>query len=209
MPVSLLNARHVRNYASAGGQLAKTDPIDTAVIGAFAKHYNPPTLGPEWVAQEELQQHHRRPDGLIATRAERKTSLEFYSGPSIRAEIKREITALNRRIGTYREKIARTIAADAEKRRKQQAMEQITGVGAAQSPLHGRPHSSLPQPDVQNLLPEPQRKGKTSQSSPHRGRQKTTHPHQYHTQKPTRLHPFNNIVAKVTDRLAPRLRPKD
>jgi transposase len=133
IPVSLLNARYVRNYARAGGQLAKTDAIDARVIGAYSKDYDPKLLGKEWVEQEALQQNHKRLDGLIATRAERKTSLEYYSQPDIRAEIKREINALTKRIDTYKKKIALKIADDDAKQRDKEAMETITGVGVATS----------------------------------------------------------------------------
>lgn len=133
IPVSLLNARHVRNYARAGGQLAKTDAIDARVIGAYSKDYDPPALGQEWVEQEALQQNHKRLDGLIATRAERKTSLEYYSEPDIRAEIRREISALTRRIDSYKQKIALVIAADTAKQHDKEAMETISGVGIATS----------------------------------------------------------------------------
>ena len=44
IPVSLLNARYVRNYARCSGQLAKTDAIDARVIAGYAKDYDPKLL---------------------------------------------------------------------------------------------------------------------------------------------------------------------
>ncbi len=133
IPVSLLNARNVRNHARARGQLAKTDAIDARIIADYALHYHPPCLGPEWIEEERLQQYHKRLDGLILTRANRKGSLDHYSDSEIRAEIKREIIALSRRIESYQKKIAAFIADDGDKSQKKAAMEKITGVGEATS----------------------------------------------------------------------------
>ena len=133
VPVSLLNARNVRNHARARGQLAKTDAIDARVIADYALHHDPPQLGGGWLEQERLQQFHKRLDGLVLARASRQTSLEHYSEPEIRAEVKREIAALTRRIETYRRKIASLIAGDEAKCAKKEAMESITGVGDATS----------------------------------------------------------------------------
>ena len=86
VPVSLLNARSVRAFARARGQLAKTDAIDARTITDYARTFDPPVLDAGWPEREALQQLHKRLDGLIATRAQRRTSLEHYSAPSIRAE---------------------------------------------------------------------------------------------------------------------------
>ncbi|MEM0896611.1 MAG: IS110 family transposase [Verrucomicrobiota bacterium] len=133
VPVSLLNARSVRAFARARGQLAKTDRIDARAIADYAPAFDPAVLDKGWPEREALQQLHKRLDGLIATRAQRRTSLEHYSEPSIRAEIKREITALGKRIETYQNKIAAIIAQDAKLTARQKAIRTITGVGEAVS----------------------------------------------------------------------------
>jgi transposase len=133
VPVSLLNARNVRNHARARGQLAKTDAIDARVIADYALHHDPPLLGRGWLEQERLQQFHRRLEALVAARAGRKASLDHYSGPEVRAEIGREIGALSRRIESYRRKVASIIAEDGGRRARKRAMEAITGVGEATS----------------------------------------------------------------------------
>jgi transposase len=41
LPVAVVNARQVRDFARAAGQLAKTDRIDAAVLSAFARAMRP------------------------------------------------------------------------------------------------------------------------------------------------------------------------
>lgn len=133
MPVSLLNARSVRAFARARGQLAKTDKIDARTIAEYSATFDPIVLDKGWPEREALQQLHKRLDGLIATRAQRRTSLEHYSEPCIRAEIKREIVALGKRIETYQKKIDAIIVKDTKLKKRQKVMRTITGVGPAVS----------------------------------------------------------------------------
>ena len=98
VPIALLNARNVRAFARATGCLAKTDRIDAGIIARHAATFDPPVLDPSWEREERLRQFHQRLDALIDARARRRTSLEYYQDPEIRAEIKREIAALTKRI---------------------------------------------------------------------------------------------------------------
>jgi transposase len=53
-PVTILNPARVRLFARAGGQLAKTDPIDAQILSAYGTTYQPaPTPAPT-AAQTEL-----------------------------------------------------------------------------------------------------------------------------------------------------------
>lgn len=54
LPVIVVNARHVRDFARASGQLAKTDAIDARVIAHFAARMEPPVRPLPSAAQEEL-----------------------------------------------------------------------------------------------------------------------------------------------------------
>jgi len=133
VPIALLNARCVRDYARARGILAKTDEIDAPVISAYARIFDPRTLDGGWVERERLAQLHKRLETIIAARTRAKNSLEHYSDPVIRAEIRREIAGLARRADTYRRRLRATIDADPVLRMRREAMEQITGVGPATS----------------------------------------------------------------------------
>lgn len=133
MPVALINPRHIRNYARAAGQLAKTDEIDARVITAYARHFSPPCLDGKWLERDCLAQYHRRLDVLIQTRASRKTSMDHYSDAWLRAEIRREIAALDKRIATITKAIDKMIEKDALLLEKRSKMEKTTGIGPATS----------------------------------------------------------------------------
>ena len=129
VPIALLNARSVRAFARATGCLAKTDRIDAGIIARHAATFDPPVLDPSWEREERLRQFHQRLDALIDARARRRTSLEYYDDPEIRAEIKREIAALGKRIESYQARIDHHITEDAELARKRGIMRQTIGVG--------------------------------------------------------------------------------
>ncbi len=132
-PIALLNARHVRAFARAAGLLAKTDRIDAGVIARHAATFDPPVLEASWQQRERLHQFHQRLDALIDSRARCRTSLEYYSDPAIRAEIRREIAALTKRIESYQAAIWHFIASDREMTRKHEVLRRTTGVGPAVS----------------------------------------------------------------------------
>ncbi len=133
IPIALLNARNVRSFAKATGCLAKTDRIDALMIARYASTFDPPTLYKSWVGEERMRQIHQRLDALIRSRAKCRVSLEYYSDPEIRAEIKRELAALTKRIETYQTRIEEEIKADEILRRKCEILQGNTGVGPAVS----------------------------------------------------------------------------
>jgi len=61
LPVAVVNARRIRDFARADGQLAKTDKLDAAVIALFAARMKPPT-------QEQIGHNSRRMKALVARR---------------------------------------------------------------------------------------------------------------------------------------------
>lgn len=132
IPISLLNPRNVRSFAKAKGQLAKTDKIDARLVAEYASAFDPPALDKGWPARDELRQLHCRLQQLIASRAKCRTSLEQYHSKSIRAEVKREIAALSKRIETYRSTIDELIRSSQLQERRE-IMESIIGIGAATS----------------------------------------------------------------------------
>lgn len=133
VPVALLNARNVRCFARATGRLAKTDAIDARIIARHAATFDPPILDSSWKYQERLRQFHQRLDSLIGSRARCKASLEYYSDPLIRAEIRREIAALTKRIGSYQTQIATVIEQDEALRGKRDILTRTSGIGPAVS----------------------------------------------------------------------------
>src|SRR3989440_8238870 len=54
LPVVVLNARQVRDFARATGRLAKTDAIDAGVLAHFAEEVRPPGRPPPGAMTPEL-----------------------------------------------------------------------------------------------------------------------------------------------------------
>jgi transposase len=54
LPVSVLNPARVRQFARASGKLAKTDPIDAAVLTAFGKAFAPAPTPPRTATELKL-----------------------------------------------------------------------------------------------------------------------------------------------------------
>jgi len=133
IPIALLNARQVRNYARAAGLLAKTDTIDAQTITRYSETFPPKTLSSQWAERERPQQYHQWPDSLVAQTASAKTSLEYYSDSSLRPGIKRHIRALEKRIETCRRDIDLILSNHPELEAKRRLIEQVTGIGPATS----------------------------------------------------------------------------
>lgn len=129
LPVSIANARAVRDYAKATGRLAKTDRIDASAIAAFARAVDPPTLGPAWREHQAFVELHARMQALIAQVAAQKASLHQYHAPQIRAEIRSEIALLERRVANYEKKLEAKVNASATMERRKKRMIAIKGVG--------------------------------------------------------------------------------
>ncbi|MBI5800640.1 MAG: IS110 family transposase [Verrucomicrobia bacterium] len=54
LPVSVLNPARVRQFARASGELAKTDPIDAAMLTAFGQAFTPQPTPPRTVTEIKL-----------------------------------------------------------------------------------------------------------------------------------------------------------
>lgn len=133
IPIALLNARSVRAFARATGCLAKTDRIDAEIIARHAATFDPPPLDTSWEHRERLHQFHQRLDALIDARSRCRTSLEYYDDAEIRAEIRREIAALGKRIASYQARIDHYIDEDPAMRHKRDILRHAIGVGPAVS----------------------------------------------------------------------------
>lgn len=97
LPVSVVNARQVRDFAKATGRLAKTDALDAQVIAHFASLLSP-RLSPVLSAEAlELEGKLVRRRQLVQMRADEKCRLEQARGRA-RASVVEHIEWLTKRI---------------------------------------------------------------------------------------------------------------
>jgi len=129
IPVSVLNPRQVRDFAKAGGKLAKTDAIDAAVLTHFGETFSPRAMTAPGPAVEALQQTVRRRANLVKQRIREQNVLENTSDAFVKRDIKSNILNLTKRIEKMENRIAELIGEDEQLRLKAGRMQEVPGVG--------------------------------------------------------------------------------
>ena len=66
IPVAVANPARVRQFARARGTLAKTDPVDAALLSAFGVAFDPPPAPPRDAEREQLAEFVNLRDLLVA-----------------------------------------------------------------------------------------------------------------------------------------------
>ena len=128
LPVVVANPRHVRDFAKATGQLAKTDRLDAQLLALFAERVHPaPRPLPDVVLQQLDALMTRRRQLLDMLTAE-GNRLEHAAAP-IRREITRHIRWLERRIAAADRDLDDTIQRSPVWRAKEHLLRTAPGVG--------------------------------------------------------------------------------
>lgn len=108
LPVVVVNARQVRDFAKATGQLAKTDAIDAAVLAHFAEAVRPALRPLPDAATQALSALMMRRRQLIEMRTAEQNRLG--SAPaSVRSRIRAHLTWLTRELAHLDDDLTQTI----------------------------------------------------------------------------------------------------
>jgi transposase len=129
LPVVVVNARQVRDFAKAIGRLAKTDAIDAAVIAHFAEavELEPrPVRSGDAAALEALIQRRRQ---LITMRAAEKTRVPQAVTREVRERIKRHIAWLDAELEELDHELGEAIAASPIWRERDELLRGVQGIG--------------------------------------------------------------------------------
>ncbi len=97
LPIAVVNARQVRDFAKATGRLAKTDKLDALVLAHFAQAVRPAIREGRTEAEQELVEQVARRRQLVEMRAQEKARLSM-AGVRQKDSIKEHIDWLNKRI---------------------------------------------------------------------------------------------------------------
>jgi transposase len=127
--LSVLNPRHVRDFAKAMGQRAKSDKIDAEIIARFAasKH---PSPDPEPLASRlRLNELVARRTQLLEVRSAEANRREHHSMEIIRKRSAMLIEILSQQIEELTQLIAEEIEADEDFKAKAERLRQVKGVG--------------------------------------------------------------------------------
>jgi len=132
IPVVVVNARQVRDFAKAIGRLAKTDRIDAEVIAQFAETLRPPVRP---LKDEETQRLHalnsrrRQLVGMIRSEQNRLSSAPKWT----QKEIQNHLRWLRKALGKIDKDIADLIKGSPMWREKEAILRSFKGVGPVTS----------------------------------------------------------------------------
>lgn len=133
LPVVLINPRQLRAFATAVGELAKTDAIDARIIARFAHDVRPevrPVAGENQRFFADLAARRRQ---LIELRTAELNRRQQTKRVELMASIDAVLAILNEQIATVERRVAELIASDNQWRERDQILQSVSGVAAATS----------------------------------------------------------------------------
>lgn len=129
VPVAVVNARQVRDFARALGRLAKTDRVDAAVLARFAARVQPTPRPLPDAAQQELDALlTRRRQLLEMLHAERAREAQARTA-AVRADVAAHVAWLRARLGAVDAELRTRIEASPVWRVADALLQSVPGVG--------------------------------------------------------------------------------
>jgi len=129
LPVVVINARQVRDFAKALGQLAKTDRLDTRVLAHFAAAIKPPLRPIKSKDELELDALAGRRGQLIEMLTAEKNRRVSAATETVRKEIKEHIDWLEDRIAELDEQLQTLLKSSKLWRVKDEVLQSVPGIG--------------------------------------------------------------------------------
>jgi transposase len=129
LSVAIVNAKRVRDFAKAGGKLAKTDRIDAQVIREYGEVFEPAAQAQVDRLQLDLTACSKRRHQLIQMLVREKQHLELLKDETIRKGIEQHIKVLQKALATLEERQGSLIQSDEVMEKKVKRLEGIKGVG--------------------------------------------------------------------------------
>jgi transposase len=134
-PVVVANPRQVRDFARGMGQMAKTDPIDAAMIATFGQVVKPkPRQKPDEQAVD-LGEFVRRRQQLSHLLTAESNRLPMARHPKVRKSLQRVIRTLQSQIAALDEVIRDNIESDDGLHHKDQVLQSFKGIGPQTSAM--------------------------------------------------------------------------
>ena len=134
LPVRVVNARHVRDFARSTGKLAKTDAIDAAVLARFAQVIRPqirPLPDSQARVLDALVSRRRQVVEMLAAERNRRRRVPR----ELAARIDRHIAWLQAELDDIEKDVHRLIQSNARWRQKKQLLCSVPGVGPVLSSI--------------------------------------------------------------------------
>lgn len=128
LPVAVVNARQVRDFAKAIGRLAKTDQLDAMVLAHFAQAVRPAIREGRSEAEQELVELVARRRQLVEMRAQEKARLSM-AGKRQKPSLKKNIDWLDSLIGSLDNELKGCLKASDIWKEKVDLLESVPGIG--------------------------------------------------------------------------------
>jgi transposase len=132
LPVVVVNARRVRDFAKATGQLAKTDRLDAAVLSDFGEKLRPELRTLPDAGLEELKAllvRRRQLVDMITAEKNRQT----IAPALIRRQIQKHIDWLQKQLGSVDEDLASSVRDSPIWKAKDEILQSAPGIGPTTS----------------------------------------------------------------------------
>lgn len=132
LPVAVVNARQVRDFARAAGQLAKTDSLDAAVLSAFARAMRPSVRPIKDALTREFDEMVSRRRQLVQMRVQEQ--LRLHTASKVQAKsLKAHIAWLDKNIVGLDENMGKRLRSCEIWRVKDDLLQSIPGVASVTS----------------------------------------------------------------------------
>lgn len=129
LPLAVVNPRRIRDFAKACGKLAKTDPLDAAVIAHFGEAVHPEPRAMPDETQRNLGELVSRRGQLIAMMGAERNRRQQLTQPKLRATVDRVLTALQAQLSVVEGDIDQAIRDTPAWRAKDEVLESVPGIG--------------------------------------------------------------------------------
>jgi transposase len=128
-PLSVVQPGRVRHFAKAKNQLAKSDPIDAAMLAEFGQAIQPaPSFAPT-PAQKHLNELVRHRAQLVETRTAELNRATHYGDKLLRQQSRQLLKLLDRQIAQIERAMVAQIAQEQEMAARVARLQQVSGVG--------------------------------------------------------------------------------
>lgn len=129
IPFSLLNPRQVRDFARASGHLAKTDPIDAAVLADYGRVFQPAPTSLRSAVQERLKSLVSRRQELLGLIHQEQRRAEHHHDAFVCQQASRLRRTLQKQLARLEQEIATLEQSDATLQQQVRRLSSIQGIG--------------------------------------------------------------------------------
>ena len=129
IPVSVMNPARVRQFARASGQLAKTDPIDAAVLTAFGQAFTPAPTEPRTAGEIKLAALVTRRAQLLELRIAEEQRADTCADAALGKLFTAWLTQVQKQVAKVEALIEALLKEQETLAQQVQRLDDITGVG--------------------------------------------------------------------------------